>query len=99
MEISNRQFEAANGTRLTADGTITTINETKLAKNLDSVQGQNLREPRLVTPTTAEFIRNVEVILGGGSVFVITGTAAVEDFNGIIGAVKEFTENFQLTNG
>ena len=37
-------------------------------------------------------------ILGGGSVFVITGTAAVEDFNGIIGAVREFTENFQLTN-
>ncbi len=38
-------------------------------------------------------------ILGGGSVFVITGTAAVEDFNGIIGAVREFTESFQLTNG
>jgi hypothetical protein len=37
-------------------------------------------------------------ILGGGSVFVITGTAAVEDFNNIIGAVREFTENFQLTN-
>lgn len=37
-------------------------------------------------------------ILGGGSVFVITGTAAVEDFNDIIGAVREFTENFQLTN-
>ena len=37
-------------------------------------------------------------ILGGGSIFVITGTAAVEDFNNIIGAVREFTENFQLTN-
>ncbi len=37
-------------------------------------------------------------ILGGGSVFVITGTAAVEDFNEIIGAIREFTENFQLTN-
>ncbi len=37
-------------------------------------------------------------ILGGGSVFVITGTAAVEDFNEITGAIKEFTENFQLTN-
>lgn len=35
-----------------------------MAKNLDSVQGQNLREPRFVTPTTAEFIRDVEVIKG-----------------------------------
>lgn len=38
-------------------------------------------------------------VLGGGSVFVITGTAAVEDFNSIIDAVREFTENFRLTNG
>ncbi len=37
-------------------------------------------------------------ILGGDSVFVIIGTAAIEDFNGIINAVREFTENFQLTN-
>jgi hypothetical protein len=64
VEISNRQFEAANGVRLTADGTITTIDSAKLAKNLDSVQGQNLREPRLVTPTTAEFVRQSEIIKG-----------------------------------
>ena len=64
VEISNRQFEAANGTRLTADGTITTIIPKKLAKNLDSVQGQNLREPRFITPTTAEFIRQAEIIKG-----------------------------------
>jgi len=38
-------------------------------------------------------------ILGSGSVFVITGTAAIEDFDKIINAVREFTENFQLTNG
>ena len=37
-------------------------------------------------------------ILGKNSVFVITGTAAVEDFDGIINAVREFTDNFQLTN-
>ncbi|MBA3694030.1 MAG: hypothetical protein H0W77_11445, partial [Acidobacteria bacterium] len=47
-----------------ADGKITTINETKLAKNLDSVQGQNLREPRFVTPTTAEFVQRSEMIKG-----------------------------------
>ncbi|MBA4124422.1 MAG: DcrB-related protein [Acidobacteria bacterium] len=38
-------------------------------------------------------------ILGSGSVFVITGTAAIEDFDKIINAVREFTESFQLTNG
>jgi hypothetical protein len=64
VEISNRQFEAANGTRLTATGEITTITPKKLAKNLDSVRGSNLREPRLVTPTTAEFVRQAEVVKG-----------------------------------
>jgi len=34
----------------------------KLSKNLDSVQGSNLREPRFVTPTTAEFVRQAEII-------------------------------------
>jgi hypothetical protein len=37
-------------------------------------------------------------ILAKDAVYVITGTAAIEDFNGIIGAVREFTENFRLTN-
>ena len=64
LEISQKQFEAANGVRLTADGKITTIFQTKLAKNLDSAQGVNLREPRLVTPTNAEFIRQIEVAKG-----------------------------------
>ena len=64
MEISNRQFEAANGTRLTADGIIKTIEPSKLSKNLDSVQGTNLGEPRFVTPTTAEFVRQVEILKG-----------------------------------
>ncbi len=36
-------------------------------------------------------------ILGSDSVFVVTGTAAVEDFNGILDALREFTDNFQLT--
>ncbi len=45
------------------------------------------------------FIQQAQTfVLGGGGVFVITGTAAVEDFDGIIDAVREFTENFQLTN-
>jgi hypothetical protein len=64
VEISNRQFEAANGIRLTADGKVTTIEPWRLAKNLDSVQGRNLREPRFVTPTTAEFVRQAEVVKG-----------------------------------
>jgi hypothetical protein len=64
VEISNRHFEAANGTRLTADGTITTIESWRLAKNLDSGQGKKLREPRFVTPTTAEFVRQTEVVKG-----------------------------------
>ena len=37
-------------------------------------------------------------VLSGDSVFVITGTAAIEDFDGIINAVREFTENFKLSN-
>lgn len=37
-------------------------------------------------------------VLGGNSVFVITGTAAIEDFDAIIPAVKEFTENFKLSS-
>jgi len=64
VEISNRQFEAANGVRLTADGTITIIDNYKLAKNLETVQGTNLREPRFVTPTTAEFLRQTEILKG-----------------------------------
>lgn len=37
-------------------------------------------------------------VLNGDSVFVVTGTAAIEDFDQIIPAVKEFTENFKLSN-
>ncbi|MDQ3323776.1 MAG: DUF1795 domain-containing protein [Acidobacteriota bacterium] len=37
-------------------------------------------------------------VLGENAVFVITGTASVEDFDGIIEAVRSFTENFRLTN-
>lgn len=37
-------------------------------------------------------------ILERDTVFAITGTAAVEDFNNSIGAFREFTENFRLTN-
>jgi len=37
-------------------------------------------------------------VLAKDAVYVITGTAAIEDFNGIINAVREFTENFRLTN-
>lgn len=37
-------------------------------------------------------------VLSGDSVFVITGTASIEDFDGIIDAVREFTENFKLSN-
>jgi hypothetical protein len=37
-------------------------------------------------------------VLAKDAVFVITGTASIEDFNGIIGAVRGFTENFRLTN-
>lgn len=64
VEISNRQFDAANGIRLTADGKITTTERKKLAKNLDSAQGTIEREPRFVTPTTAEFFRKVEIATG-----------------------------------
>lgn len=64
LEISNRQFDAAKGVRVTAEGKITTNFQGKLAKNLDSAQGINLREPRLVTPTSAELIRQVEVAKG-----------------------------------
>ncbi len=66
----------------------TTVNDAPAFQRLQRFQIENL------------YIQQAQTfILGGGSVFVITGTAAVEDFNGIIGAVKEFTENFQLTNG
>jgi hypothetical protein len=37
-------------------------------------------------------------ILSKNAVYVITGTAAIEDFNGIIDALRRFTENFRLTN-
>jgi hypothetical protein len=37
-------------------------------------------------------------ILSKDAFFVITGTASVEDFNGIIGAIREFTERFTLEN-
>jgi len=37
-------------------------------------------------------------VLARDAVYVITGTAGIEDFNGIIEAVRQFTENFRLTN-
>jgi hypothetical protein len=37
-------------------------------------------------------------ILSKNAVYAITGTAAIEDFNGIIDALRQFTENFRLTN-
>jgi hypothetical protein len=37
-------------------------------------------------------------ILSETAVYAITGTAAIEDFNGIIDALRQFTENFRLTN-
>ncbi len=70
------------------DERATTVNDAPAFQRLQRFQIEDL------------YIQQAQTfILGGGSVFVITGTAAVEDFNGIIGAVREFTENFQLTNG
>ena len=70
------------------DERATTVNDAPAFQRLQRFQVEDL------------YIQQAQTfILGGGSVFVITGTAAVEDFNGIIGAVREFTENFQLTNG
>ena len=37
-------------------------------------------------------------ILSENAVYAITGTAAIEDFNEIIDALRQFTENFRLTN-
>lgn len=37
-------------------------------------------------------------ILSENAVYAITGTAAIDDFNGIIDALRQFTENFRLTN-
>lgn len=37
-------------------------------------------------------------VLDKNAVFVITGTASMEDFDGIIDAVRAFTENFKLIN-
>ena len=43
-------------------------------------------------------IRQVQTfILGGGYIYVITGTSASEDFDASIGAFKEFTDNFRLS--
>ncbi len=64
VEISNRQFEAARGVRLTAEGKIATTDDWRLAKNLDPAQGTVKQEPRFVTPTTAEFFRQVEIVKG-----------------------------------
>ena len=36
-------------------------------------------------------------ILGGGYIYVITGTSASEDFDASIEAFKEFTDNFRLS--
>ena len=35
-----------------------------MGKNLETVQGTNLREPRFVTPAIAEFVRQAEVVKG-----------------------------------
>lgn len=37
-------------------------------------------------------------VMSENAVFVITGTASVEDFDGIIDAIRAFTENFRFTN-
>lgn len=69
------------------DERATTVNDAPAFQRLQRFQVEDL------------YIQQAQTfILGEGSVFVITGTAAVEDFNGIIDAVRKFTENFQLTN-
>lgn len=65
----------------------TTVNGAPGFQRLQKLEAENLRVQQAQT-----------FILGDGVVFVITGTAALEDFNLITGAVREFTENFQLTN-
>lgn len=65
----------------------TTVNDAPAFQRLQRYQIEDLHIQQAQT-----------FILGGGSVFVITGTAAIEDFNWIINAVREFTENFRLTN-
>jgi hypothetical protein len=45
----------------------------------------------------AEIQQAQTFIAGENCVFVITGTAAIEDFNAIISAIRSFTENFRLT--
>ncbi len=37
-------------------------------------------------------------VLSDDSFFVITGTASIEEFNGMIDSVREFTENFTLSH-
>lgn len=69
------------------DERATTVNNAPAFQRLHRFQVENLQIQQAQT-----------FILGGGSVFVITGTAALEDFNNIIDAVREFTENFQLTD-
>jgi len=66
----------------------TTVNGAPAFQRLQKFEAENFQVQQAQT-----------FVLGAGSVFVITGTAALEDFNKITGAVREFTENFQLTNG
>lgn len=45
------------------------------------------------------FIQQAQTfVLSKNAVYVITGTAAIDDFNEIIDALRRFTENFRLTN-
>lgn len=65
----------------------TTVNGAPAFQRLQRFEAENFQVQQAQT-----------FVLGADSVFVITGTAALEDFNKITGAVREFTENFQFTN-
>ena len=64
VELSVNQFDAANGKRLTADGKIVTTNAQRLMLNAENAKGRIEREPRFITPTTAEYARQIEVAKG-----------------------------------
>ncbi len=69
------------------DERVTTLNGAQAFQRLQRFQIEDLIVQQAQT-----------FVLGENAVFVITGTAAVEDFDGIIDAVRTFTENFRLTN-
>jgi hypothetical protein len=65
----------------------TTVNEAPAFQRLQRFQIENVIIQQAQT-----------FILSKNAVYAITGTAAIEDFNGIIDALRQFTENFRLTN-